>query len=118
MGKYLKLRAIKPTFKQCGLTGFQFALDREDLEFYEVDVRTGHDNYIISRKITHIYYILSGVGTFTINRKSYKVQSGNLVAIPPKVEYTYSGRMKLLLITTPAWFPGNEIRTKKNPQAN
>ena len=38
-----------------------------------------------------------------------------LVEIPPKVEYCYSGKMKLLVFSTPRWFSGNDTFTKWNP---
>lgn len=38
-----------------------------------------------------------------------------LVEVPPNVEYSYSGTMKLLLIGNPRWFKGNEEITKRNP---
>jgi hypothetical protein len=38
-----------------------------------------------------------------------------LVEVPPNIEYSYSGSMKLLLIGNPRWFKGNEEVTKKNP---
>ena len=38
-----------------------------------------------------------------------------LVEVPPKVEYSYSGTMKLLAISKPRWFSGNDTVTKWNP---
>jgi hypothetical protein len=38
-----------------------------------------------------------------------------LIEVPPHLEYSYSGAMKLLLIGTPRWSMGNERMTKKNP---
>ena len=105
----------KPTFQQKGLKGHAYNLTNKELEIYNVDVTQGHDNYIISKKCFHIYYILEGKGTFDIGNKIEEVSKGSLVEIPPKVEYTYSGNMKLLLIMNPPWFEGNEEITKKNP---
>jgi hypothetical protein len=35
--------------------------------------------------------------------------------VPPGVEYSYSGSMKLLLVSYPRWFEGNERMTRNNP---
>src|SRR5206468_7647628 len=40
---------------------------------------------------------------------------GMLVEIPPRVEYSYSGKMKLICISKPRWFSGNDKYTKWNP---
>ena len=38
-----------------------------------------------------------------------------VVEIPPKVEFCYSGKMKLIVISTPRWFSGSDTFTKWNP---
>ncbi len=105
----------RPSFSQKGLDGFKFPLSCKDIEIYFVDVKEGHDNYIISKKITHIYYVLEGSGFFEIEGIRHDARQGTLIEVPPNVEYTYSGRMKLLLVMSPPWFKDNEIITKKNP---
>ncbi len=114
MSAYLSLLPKKPSFSQKGLKGFQFPLSIKKFEIYFVDVSKGHDTYIISKKITHTYYILQGKGTFDISGKITRVKKGMMISVPPKIEYTYSGFMKFLLIMNPPWFEGNEIVTKKN----
>jgi SAM-dependent methyltransferase len=68
----------------------------------------------VSKKL-RIYYILSGSGFFTIGDFRYAVGSGMLVEVPPKLEYSYSGEMKLIGISIPRWFEGNDRHTKWNP---
>ena len=105
-----------PTFTTKGLKGFQFEpLKTQELDIHYVDVETGHDTFFISKKLTLIYYIIEGRGYFTIENQKYVVEPGLLVEVPPNVEYSYSGTMKLLLISNPRWFKGNEVVTKKNP---
>ena len=70
---------------------------------------------MISKKITRTYYILCGNGYFTIANRKYDVAPGMLVEVPPKVEYSYSGRMKLVAFAKPRWFFGNDKHTKWNP---
>ena len=114
MKNYIK-KSSKPTFVQKGLKGYIYPLLNKKLEIYFVDVKTGHDTHIISKKITHIYYTLEGKGNFDINGVKRKIKTGDLIEILPHVEYAYSGKMKLLLIMNPPWFKENEIITKKNP---
>jgi SAM-dependent methyltransferase len=82
---------------------------------YYIEVEEGHDVFMISRKITRTYYILSGSGHFTIADRKYDVIPGMLVEVPPKVEYCYSGNMKLIALSRPRWFSGNDTFTKWNP---
>lgn len=115
MTDYIKTKSSTETFSQKGLDGFRFPLSNKDVEIYYVDVKSGHDNFIISKKITHVYYILEGTGVFEINGQQIRVKLETLVEVPPNIEYTYSGAMKLLLIMNPPWYKGNETITKKNP---
>ena len=105
-----------PDFQGKGLKGYQFGpLINQEVEIHFVDVEKGHDTFFISKRITRIYYILGGKGYFTIENQRYDVEPGMLVEVPPNIEYSYSGTMKLLLIGNPRWFEGNEEVTKKNP---
>jgi chemotaxis methyl-accepting protein methylase len=73
---------------------------------------------MISKKITRTYYILSGSGYFTIADHRYDVSAGMLVEVPPKVEYCYSGKMRLIVFSKPRWFVGNDAYTKWNPDVD
>jgi chemotaxis methyl-accepting protein methylase/mannose-6-phosphate isomerase-like protein (cupin superfamily) len=104
------------SFTDKGLVGYDFGpLNQKDLEIIYVEAEKGHDTFIVSKRITRIYYILSGSGHFTIADHKYDVSAGMLVEIPPKVEYCYSGKMKLIVLSTPRWFGGNDTFTKWNP---
>jgi SAM-dependent methyltransferase len=99
-----------------GLSGYTFGpLKQEDLEIYYIEVERGHDTYLLSKRITRTYYILDGIGYFTINDRRYDVGPGMLVEVPPKVEYSYSGKMRMLALSKPRWFNGNDTHTRWNP---
>jgi SAM-dependent methyltransferase len=99
-----------------GLFGYSFGpLKQNDLDVYYIEVEKGHDTFMISKKITRTYYVLRGSGYFTIVDRKYDVSPGTLVEVPPNVEYSYSGRMKLIAFAKPRWFMGNDIHTKWNP---
>jgi mannose-6-phosphate isomerase-like protein (cupin superfamily) len=113
---YVLRPAVAPSFETKGLRGFQFApLRHQALDVHLVEVKTGHDTFVISKKITRLYYVLEGRGSFTIAAQKYDVEPGMLVEVPPALEYSYSGTMKLLLIGSPRWFQGNEQVTRDNP---
>jgi mannose-6-phosphate isomerase-like protein (cupin superfamily) len=115
MAEYIRRLADNASYTQKGLKGFKFPLANKNAEVYFVEAEQGHDNYIVSKKCTHIYYVLEGNGIFDIENGKTQVKTGQLIEVPPKAEYTYSGKMKLLLIMNPPWFKGNEKITKKNP---
>jgi mannose-6-phosphate isomerase-like protein (cupin superfamily) len=104
-----------PAFSLKGMKGYQFELKDQEHDFYYLDVETGHDVFIKSKKITRFYYILEGNGYFTVENQKYDVEPGMLVEVPPHVEYSYSGKMKIFLVSHPLWFKGNDEVTRKNP---
>jgi mannose-6-phosphate isomerase-like protein (cupin superfamily)/SAM-dependent methyltransferase len=106
------------SFEGKGLFGYTFGpLQKKDVDVYYVVVGGGHDTFMVSRKITRIYYVLEGNGYFTIGGRKYDVSSGMLVEVPPKVEYSYSGRMKLVVFASPAWSARNDTHTRWNRDA-
>jgi mannose-6-phosphate isomerase-like protein (cupin superfamily) len=113
---YVHTIPSSPSFVLKGLKGYQFEpLNNQELDIYFIDVEKGHDTFIISKKIARTYYVLEGKGYFTIDNQKHDVEPGILVEVPPNLEYSYSGTMKLLLISNPRWFRGNEEVTKRNP---
>ena len=79
-----------PSFDGEGLFGYTFGpLKQKDLEIYYIDVEKGHDTFIVSKKITRTYYILSGKGYFSIAGRRYDVNPGMLVEVPTGTEWLY-----------------------------
>lgn len=114
--RYIHALPGSTSFTGKGLLGYTFGpLNQKDIEIYYVDVETGHDTFLVSKKITRIYYILCGTGYFIIDDQKYDVSEAMLVEIPPGVEYSYSGKMKLIALSKPRWFAGNDKFTKWNP---
>ena len=113
---YIYSLPTSSSFDGMGLFGYTFGpLNQKDLEIYYIEVEKGHDTFMISKRITRTYYVLCGSGYFTIADRKYDVSPGMLVEVPPKVEYSYSGKMKLIAISIPRWFNGNDTHTKWNP---
>ncbi|MDH2355949.1 MULTISPECIES: AraC family ligand binding domain-containing protein [Bradyrhizobium] len=113
---YVFEMSSSPAFAQEGMAGYEFRpLKDPDFAVHLLDVRTGHDTFMISQALTRIYYIIEGSGVFAIDNQNFDVSPGLVVEVPPGVEYSYSGRMKILLVSHPRWFEGNERMTRKNP---
>jgi mannose-6-phosphate isomerase-like protein (cupin superfamily) len=113
---YLLTIPSSPSFVMRGLNGYQFhPLANQQLDVYVLDVHAGHDTFIVSKTLTRVYYVLEGRGVFVIENHRYDVEAGLLVEVPPGVEYSYSGVMKLLAISNPRWFKGNDQETRRNP---
>lgn len=103
------------SFKDKGLSGYSFGpLGQKDLEIYYIESEKGHDAFIVSKRINRTYFVLSGSGYFTVNNERYPVKTGDLVEVPAKVEYSYSGRMNLLCISIPRWSNGNDVFIRWN----
>jgi len=114
--QYVHSLPILPSFDGKGLFGYTFGpLQQRNVEIYYIDAEKGHDTFMRSKRITRIYYVLCGTGYFTIANQRYDVHPGMLVEVPPKVEYSYSGTMKLIGVSIPRWFNGNDTHTKWNP---
>lgn len=113
---YIYTLPTSASFTGKGLLGYSFApLSQEDIDFYYIEVEKGHDTFMVSRKITRTYYVLSGAGYFTIDNHKFDVRPGMLVEVPSKVEYSYSGKMTLIAFARPRWFDGNDTHTRWNP---
>src|SRR5262245_49606566 len=114
--RYIYSLPTSISFDGKGLFGYTFGpLNQKDVECYYIDVQKGHDTFMISKKITRTYYILSGIGYFTIENRKYDFNPGLLVEVPQNVEYSYSGKMKLMAFSKPRWFFGNDIHTRWSP---
>lgn len=113
---YVLVASSSPSFALKGLAGYEYQpLKDQEFAVHLVHVHKGHDTFIISKALTRLFYIIEGTGVFTIDNQKYDVAPGLLVEVPPGVEYSYSGAMKILLVSHPRWFEGNELTTRKNP---
>jgi len=111
---YIKKIPDKPTFVQKGVEGYQFKLENKDLEIYFEKSNLGHDDFVKGQNFTHFYYILEGEGFFTINNIQHEVAKGMVVEIPPMTEFSFTGKMELILIVDRPFAPENLEITKRN----
>jgi SAM-dependent methyltransferase len=114
--KYVHQLPSSASFTGKGFLGYNFgSLESRKVEILYVESELGHDTFFVSKKMTRFYYIIDGAGSFTIGGGRYEVGPGMLVEVPPRVEFTYSGKMKMLALGTPQWTRGNEQVTRWNP---
>lgn len=73
-----------------------------------IETETGHTTTIIEHKCDFIYYVLEGIGYFEINNQKENCIKDDLIVIPAGLKFRYVGKLKMLLITTPPFYPEQE----------
>lgn len=79
-----------------------------------VSTETGHNQEFYDRQSTFIYFILDGSGKFFLDDEEIEVDRGDVLSIEPNTRIYYKGALKMLLLTTPAWKPENEVETRSS----
>jgi len=77
-----------------------------------VSTETGHNEEFSNLKSTFTYVILDGEGSFFLDDEEVKVEKGNMISIEPNTRIYYKGKLKMVLITNPAWKQENEVETR------
>ncbi len=114
MNKYKKVLPKEPSFSQEGLKGYNFNLDIKDISISLEEVFKGHDKYHTNVHSTKIYYCLEGNGIFCIAGEKINIEKGEMIEIAPNTEFVFAGKMKLLLIMSPAFRMQDGIDGKDN----
>ncbi|MFS8130923.1 MAG: hypothetical protein ACMG57_03005 [Candidatus Dojkabacteria bacterium] len=99
----------EPTFNKAGIVGRIFAnIPIESTEFIIIETEEGHETTIIEHEVDFNYYILEGSGFFEINNIKQECEKGNLIVIPKGSKFTYKGKLRMLLVCTPPFYPEQE----------
>jgi mannose-6-phosphate isomerase-like protein (cupin superfamily) len=77
-----------------------------------IETSEGHNQEFYDRESTFIYIVLEGSGTFFLDDEPVEVSKGDMLSIQPHTRIYYKGKLKMILITTPAWKAENEVETK------
>jgi len=89
-----------------GLKGWAYNSKEEfknaSAAYFEVD---GSHGKVKTTSSDRIYFVLDGEGEFIINEKIVPVKKTDVVIVPKNTPYNYRGKMKLLLVHTPAFNP-------------
>jgi mannose-6-phosphate isomerase-like protein (cupin superfamily) len=93
------------TFENAGVRGKIFPVDAltSKAGFLIIETDSGHQTTIIERDSDFVYYVLSGSGIFSINDIDEPCGAGDLIIVPHGSKFTYSGHVRMLLITVPKW---------------
>ncbi len=77
-----------------------------------VSTEQGHNQEFYDKKSTFTYIVLEGSGTFFLDDEPVEVMQGDILSIQPQTRIYYKGKLKMVLITAPAWQPENEVETR------
>ena len=93
------------SFEKAGIKGKIFPIDNltKKIQYFLVETDKGHETTIIEHDCDFIYYILEGKGYFKINNVKEACEKGNLVVIPADLPFTYKGKLKMMVTSTPPW---------------
>lgn len=79
-----------------------------------VHTETGHNQEFYDKESTFIYIILEGQGAFYLDDEEIEVSEGDVLSIQPMTRIYYKGKLKMILVTTPAWKAENEVETRSS----
>jgi len=63
----------------------------------------GHGEEFLHGKSAFIYYIIEGKGTWFIEDVPHEAGTGDVVIVPPGKRFYFTGKLKQVCITAPAW---------------
>jgi len=95
-----------------GINLWTYKTNTDKAGFVYTEVEEGHFEEFYHKKSTFIYYILEGEGVFFLDGVETPVKATDLLVIPPNTKIYYFGKMKLNLITVPAWDPKEEVHVR------
>lgn len=102
------------SFEKVGIKGKMFSViditDRTGV--VQIETENGHETSIIEHKCDFIYYIVEGSGYFIINGQKENCDKDDLVVVPAGSKFRYVGKLRMLLITTPPFYPEQEETLK------
>ncbi|MBN1535052.1 MAG: cupin domain-containing protein [Spirochaetes bacterium] len=63
----------------------------------------GHAEEFLHQRSAFIYYIIEGSGTWYIEDVPHEVAASDVIIVPPGRRFYFTGNLKQLCITAPAW---------------
>lgn len=107
--KFTKNNARK--FEWGGIEGYAYS-SKEDFPNMSCAyiIVTGKHGKIKNIKSDRTYFVVEGEGEFVVNDKSISVKAGDVVMIPKNIPLDYNGKMKLVLVDSPAFDPDAEVK--------
>ncbi len=98
------IRRLPDVPEERGVCGFRRTLiTADDTPAVNVShLRIDNSRYHYHRRMTELYYVLSGSGTITLDGETYPIEQGDIVLIRPGVWHTSEGEMNVLITGVPA----------------
>ena len=98
------------SFEKVGIKGKKFSVGdiTQKTGICQIETEGGHKTTIIQHECDFIYHVLDGEGYFVIDSQSENCIKGDLVVVPADSKFRYVGDLKMLLITTSAFYPEQE----------
>jgi len=99
------------SFDKIGHKGKIFPTEglNKSAQFVYLEVEDGINTKLLQRECDYSYLVLEGNGYFEMEDKREECGAGDLVIIPKGTGFTYKGKMKLMLVCVPPWYPEQEI---------
>ncbi|MFB6208569.1 MAG: hypothetical protein ABEJ56_00345 [Candidatus Nanohaloarchaea archaeon] len=96
-------------FEKFGVKFWDYLGDETDeLDILLEKTEKGHLEEYYNEECTFYYFVISGEGSFYIDREEKKVEEGDLIVAEPGTKVYYLGDMEILLISKPSWYPEQE----------
>ena len=110
MLNHILKQPLEYSFQKVGIKGRKFSVKDilSSTGICIIETEEGHQTKILEHKCDFIYYILEGEGYFEIDNQKENFVSGDLVVIPAGSTFTYKGKCRMILITTPQFYPEQE----------
>ncbi len=103
----VRLEQVEPILHSCGASYRLITRDSvQRMGLHVVDLADARAHY--HQQTSEVYYILEGQGALELNGRSVEVSPGTAVYIPPGVVHRAVGRMRAVIVTTPAYDPEDE----------
>lgn len=98
------------SFDKIGHKGKIFPTDilTKKAQFIWLEVEDGINVVLRQNECDYFYYILEGNGYFEIEGLKEDCGKGDLIVIPAGKKFTYKGKMKIMLVSVPPWYPEQE----------
>lgn len=93
------------------ITLYDLHLEGANLVYEETN--EGHFEEFLNTVSTCVWFVIEGTGTFVLNDEKIPVEAKDIIVAPPNTRIHYFGKMRMILVSSPAFKPENErhIRT-------
>lgn len=92
--------------QNCIAFEYEFAGEKDiNNAVIELSGRYPDDGFALNLICTEIIYVIEGIGRVHADETEMRLEVGDMVRLKPKERYYFDGKMKLLISSSPAWYP-------------